>query len=170
MLSAFAAPLVLGSPDRFYVLTTAIWQSTLSFPPNYGRAAAMGVALFVIMAGMLWAYRKIISTKSHATIGGKAFRPRPLDMGGVSWVLMGICLLYVFVAVVLPLAALLLTSLQKFATVIMTQSELTLANYQQAFLMAPVRLALANSFIVGLGVATIGVIVMAIIVWIIYRS
>ncbi|HTM77844.1 MAG TPA: iron ABC transporter permease, partial [Devosia sp.] len=170
MLSAFAAPLVLGSPERFYVLTTAIWQSTLSFPPNYGRAAAMGVALFVIMSVMLWAYRKIISTKSHATIGGKAFRPRPLDMGGISWVLMGICLLYVFVAVVLPIGALLLTSLQKFATVIMTQSELTFANYQQAFLMAPVRLALTNSFIVGLGVATFGVVIMAIIVWIIYRS
>jgi iron(III) transport system permease protein len=170
MLSAFAAPLVLGSPERFYVLTTAIWQSTLSFPPNYGRAAAMGIALFVIMAVMLWAYRKVISTRSHATVGGKAFRPRPLDMGRLSWVLFGICVLYVVVAVALPLGALLLTSLQRFATVIMSQSQFTLANYEQAFLMAPVRLALTNSFIVGLGVATIGVLVMALIVWIIYRS
>ncbi|MGN6488774.1 MAG: ABC transporter permease [Devosia sp.] len=170
MLSAFAAPLVLGSPDRFYVLTTAIWQSTLSFPPNYGRAAAMGVALFVIMAVMLWGYRKIISTRSHATVGGKAFRPRPLEMGRLSWVLLAICVFYVLAAVALPLGALILTSLQSFATVILTQSEFTLANYQQALLMAPVRLALTNSFIVGLGVATIGVVLMALIVWIIYRS
>ena len=67
----------LGSPERFYVLTTAIWQSTLSFPPNYGRAAAMGVALFVIMAIMLWAYRKVISTRKPRDRRGQSLPSSP---------------------------------------------------------------------------------------------
>ncbi len=38
MLGSFAAAFVLGVPGRFYVVTTAIWQATLSYPPEYGRA------------------------------------------------------------------------------------------------------------------------------------
>ncbi len=49
MLGSFAAAFVLGIPGRFYVVTTVIWQATLSFPPDYGRAAAMGLSLFAVM-------------------------------------------------------------------------------------------------------------------------
>ena len=57
MLGSFAAALVIGIPGRIYVITTAIWDSTLSYPPDYGRASAMGLALFVVMFGMLTFYR-----------------------------------------------------------------------------------------------------------------
>lgn len=170
MLGSFAAALVIGIPARIYVITTAIWDSTLSYPPDYGRASAMGLALFVVMFGMLTFYRYMIVGGSFATITGKAFRPRPMDMGKLAWVLFAVCLLYVFLAVVLPIAALLLTSLQRFATVILSQAQFTLANYQTAFSLGPVRTAMVNSLMLGFGVATVGVVVMAILVWIIYRS
>jgi iron(III) transport system permease protein len=170
MLGSFAAALVLGIPGRIYVITTAIWDSTLSYPPDYGRASAMGLALFVVMFGMLTFYRRVIARGSFATITGKAFRPRPMDMGRMVWVLFSVCLLYVMLAVVLPIAALLFTSLQRFATVILSQAEFTLANYQTALSLGPVRTAMGNSLMLGFGVASIGVLVMVILVWIIYRS
>ena len=170
MLGSFAAALVIGIPARIYVITTAIWDSTLSYPPDYGRASAMGLALFVVMFGMLTFYRYMIIGGSFATITGKAFRPRPMDMGKLAWLLFGVCLLYVFLAVVLPIAALLLTSLQRFATVILSQAQFTLANYQTALSLGPVRTAMGNSLILGFGVATVGVLVMSVLVWIIYRS
>ena len=77
MLGSFAAALVLGIPGRIYVITTAIWDSTLSYPPDYGRAAAMGLSLFVVMFGH--ARPSIAGSSrrgSYATITGKAFRPR----------------------------------------------------------------------------------------------
>src|SRR5580692_4226992 len=74
MLGAFAAALVLGLPGRFFVITTAIWTATLSFPPDYGRAAAMGIALFAVMLLTLTIYRVIVRKGSYATITGKAFR------------------------------------------------------------------------------------------------
>ena len=43
MLGSFAAAFVLGIPGRIYIVTTAIWEETLSFPPEYGRAAALGL-------------------------------------------------------------------------------------------------------------------------------
>ncbi len=170
MLGSFAAALVIGIPARIYVITTAIWDSTLSYPPDYGRASAMGLSLFVVMFGMLTFYRWRIARGSFATISGKAFRPRPMDMGKLSWLLLGLCCLYIFVAVVLPIAALLFTSLQRFATVILSQSEFTLANYRTALSLGPVRIALVNSLSLGFGVASVGVVLMAILVWIIYRS
>ena len=170
MLGSFAAALVIGIPARIYVITTSIWESTLSYPPDYGRAAAMGLALFVVMFGMLTFYRWMVRRGSFATITGKAFRPRAMDMGRLSWLLLGLCLLYIFLAVVLPIGALILTSLQRFATVILSQAEFTFANYRMALGLGPVRTALFNSLTLGFGVASVGVLVMALIVWIIYRS
>ena len=139
MLGSFAAALVIGIPARIYVITTAIWDSTLSYPPAYGRASAMGLALFVVMFGMLTFYRWVIDRGSFATITGKAFRPRPMDMGRLAWLLFGVCALYIALAVVLPIAALIMTSLQRFATVILSQAQWTLANYQTALALGPVR-------------------------------
>jgi iron(III) transport system permease protein len=170
MLGSFAAALVIGIPARVYVITTAIWDSTLSYPPAYGRASAMGLTLFLVMFGMLTFYRWIIGRGSYATITGKAYRPRPMDMGRLVWLLFGVCALYLILAVVLPIAALILTSLQRFATVLLHQAQWTLANYETALALGPVRQALVNSLMLGFGVATVGVLVMALLVWIIYRS
>jgi iron(III) transport system permease protein len=170
MLGSFAAALVIGIPARVYVITTAIWDSTLSYPPAYGRASAMGLALFVVMFAMLSFYRWMVSRGSFATITGKAFRPRLMDMGRMAWLLFAVCVLYVVVAVLLPIAALILTSLERFATALLHQAQFTLANYEMALALGPVRTALANSLVLGLCVATIGVFVMALVVWIIYRS
>jgi len=170
MLGAFAAALVLGIPGRIYVVTTSIWSTVEAFPPNYGKAAAMGLSLFLVMVAMLAAYRFVVMRGSYATITGKAFRPRPMDMGRFAWVLLSICLLYIILAVILPVAALLLTSFQTFATVILSQAKFTLANYQEAFALGPVRAALFNSILLGIVVASIGAIVMSVLVWLIYRS
>src|SRR5438552_3390288 len=76
----------------------------------------------------------------------------------------------VLVAAVLPLAALTLTSFQRFATVFLSETELTLANYETAFGFGSVNSALGNSLLLGVVVATAGVLVLAVLVWIIYRS
>ena len=170
MLGSFAAAFVLGIPARFVVITTAIWQAVTMYPADYGRAAALGIGLFAVMFLTLSLYRVAIRRGHFATISGKAFRPRAMAMGRLAWLLFGLCLAYVIAAVVLPLAVLLLTSFERFATVILPQAEFTLANYEAAFGFAAIRLALTNSLILGVGVATVGVAIMTVLVWIIYRS
>jgi iron(III) transport system permease protein len=170
MLGSFAAAFVLGVPGRFYVVTTAIWQATLSYPPEYGRAAAMGLSLFLVMLVMLFLSRLILRRGNYATITGKGFRPRALDVGRLRWLLLAVCWTYVALSVVLPLGALLLTSFQRFATVIMSQSIFTLANYQSALQMGALGSALENSLVLGLVVATIAVPLVSVLVWIVYRG
>jgi iron(III) transport system permease protein len=170
MLGSFAAAFVLGLPARYVVITTAIWQAVQSFPPDYPRASALGIALFAVMFATLSFYRYLVRRGNFATITGKAFRPRTMAMGRLAWLLFGLCLTYVVLAVVLPLATLALTSMERFSTVLMSQMQFTVANYQTAFGFGAVRSALTNSLIVGVGVATIGVLIMVVLVWIIYRS
>ena len=170
MLGAFAAAFVLGIPGRFYVVTTVIWQSTQSYPPEYGRAAALGLSLFAAMVVTLTMSKLILRRGSHATITGKAFRPRRVDAGSARWLLLAITWGYIALAVILPVAALLLTSFQRFATVILSDSIFTLANYQTALSTGTLGQAFVNSLILGLSVASIGVPVIGVLTWIIYRS
>ena len=170
MLGAFAAAFVLGIPGRFYVVTTAIWESTQSFPPDYGRAAALGLSLFAAMVVTLTVAKLIMRRGSYATITGKAFRPRPVDAGSARWLLMAVAWSYIVLSVILPLAALLLTSFQRFATVILSDSIFTIANYQTALSTGTLGQAFINSLILGLSVASIGVPIIGILTWIIYRS
>jgi iron(III) transport system permease protein len=170
MLGSFAAAFVLGIPGRFYVVTTSIWQATLSFPPDYGRAAAMGLSLFGVMLITLTLARFILRHGTYTTITGKAFRPREMDVGRMRWPLLAIAWGYIIVAVILPLGALMLTSFERFATVILSQIHFTTANYETALQMGSVGPAFINSLVLGISVATIGVPVMGVLAWIIYRS
>ena len=81
MLGSFSVALVLGTPARFYVITTAIYHFVSQYPPRIPLAAAMGVSLFAVMFAMLWLYRWLTSRNSFVTVSGKAFRPRVMDMG-----------------------------------------------------------------------------------------
>ncbi|HEX3573797.1 MAG TPA: ABC transporter permease subunit, partial [Rhodopila sp.] len=110
MLGSFSAALVLGTPVRFYVITTAMYQLVAQFPPRIPLAAAMGVSLFAVMALMLYVYRRIIARRSYVTVSGKAFRPRLTDVGGLRWVLFGVCAAYVLLSVVLPVLTLVYAS------------------------------------------------------------
>jgi iron(III) transport system permease protein len=170
MLGSFAAALVLGLPNRYYVITTAIYQLVQQYPPKIQVAAAMGVSLFAVMFFMLFLYRRIVMAGSYVTITGKAFRPRVADVGPLRYVLLGVCLLYLFAAVGLPLLTLLYASLQKIAVAFPTAGNWTLDNFRVAVTMNAVRSALANSLLLGFGTASIGVVLMGLLAWLIYRS
>jgi iron(III) transport system permease protein len=170
MLGSFSAALVLGTPARFYVITTAIYQLVSQYPPRFPLAAAMGVSLFAVMFLMLFVYRRITMSKSYVTISGKAFRPRLMDVGRLRWVLFAVCALYIFLSVVLPLATLTFVSLQKLSLSFPSFGSFTLDNYRQALSLNAVRSAMWNSVALGIATATIGVVLTGLLAWLIQRS
>jgi len=170
MLGSFSAALVLGLPNRFYVVTTAMYQLVSQYPPRFPQAAAMGVALFAVMFVMVYIYRRIISRGTYVTITGKAFRPRAMDVGRLRWILFGVCLGYLGIAVVLPVLTLLYASVQRLATAFPRAANFTLANYVTALSLDAVRSALWNSLLLGGATAVLGVVLMGFLSWIIYRS
>ena len=170
MLGSFSAALVLGLPNRFYVVTTAMYQLVSQYPPRFPQAAAMGVSLFAVMFAMVFVYRRVVSRGSYVTITGKAFRPRVLDVGALRWVLFAVCLVYIFIAVLLPVLTLLYASLQHLATAFPQLTNFTFANYATALSLDAVRSALWNSLLLGAATAGVGVLLMGFLSWLIYRS
>jgi len=130
----------------------------------------MGVSLFAIMFAMLFVYRRIVTGRSYVTISGKAFRPRVMDVGRLRWVLLGIAAFYIFLSVGLPLITLAYASVQKLAVAFPAAGNWTLDNYRTALTMNAVRSALSNSLLLGVATACIGVVLMGLLSWIIYRS
>ena len=170
MLGSFSAALVLGLPNRFYVITTAIYQLVSQYPPRIPLAAAMGVSLFAVMFVMLFLYRRLMARGSYVTVTGKAFRPRLMDVGRLRWALFAVCALYVLLAVVLPILTLVYASLQKLAVAFPAAGNFTLNHFREALALNAVRSALVNSLLLGLLTATIGVVVTGLLAWMINRS
>ena len=170
MMGSFSAALVLGTPARFYVITTAIYQLVSQYPPRIPLAAAMGVSLFAIMFLMLFFYRRMIKRGSFVTVSGKGFRPRVIRMGRLRWAMFAICASYVVLAVVLPVLTLAFASVQKLTVALPKWSDLTLEHYRDAMNMNAVRQALGNSLMLGLATATIGVLLAFLLAWTIQRS
>ena len=170
MLGSFAVALVLGTPNRYYVITTAIYQLIQQYPPRIQIAAAMGTSLFAVMFLMLFLYRRIVTAGSYVTITGKAFRPRVADVGRLRYLLFGVCVFYLAVSVVLPIATLLFASVQKIAVAFPTADNFTLDNFRSAMSMNAAGSALTNSLILAFATATIGIGLMGLLAWLIYRS
>ena len=170
MLGSFSAALVLGTPARFFVITTAIYQLVSQFPPRLPMAAAMGVSLFAVMFLMIFIYRRITSRRSFVTISGKAFRPRVMDLGWMRWVLFALCAFYVLLSAVIPISTLAFASVQRLAVAFPAAENFTLDNFRQALSLNAVTSAMTNSLVLGFLTATIGVALTGVLAWIIERS
>jgi iron(III) transport system permease protein len=93
-----------------------------------------------------------------------------MDVGRLRWVLLAICVSYVVLSVILPVATLLFASVQKLAVAFPAAANFTLDNFRTAMSMNAVRSAMANSLMLGLLTATIGVVVTGLLSWLIQRS
>ncbi len=169
-LGAFSAPAILGLPDRFYVITTAIWTLVLRFPPDYPLAAALGLSLFILTAAAMFLYTRLVSAGSFVTIGARGLRLRRQRLGLLGLPVFAFTAGYALLAVVLPVATLLYVSFLRLATIDPRNMVFTLDNYRVAVTLGPVQSALKNSLILGLATASAGVVFMGLLSWVIYRS
>ncbi len=114
MLGIYGVPAALGAPANINVLTTYIFKLTAWSPPLYNTAAAVAILLMVVTAILVWAQQRVMSGKSYATVAGKAFRPRALNLGRWRWFTLGLAVIYLFIVVVLPTLALVIAAFRKF--------------------------------------------------------
>jgi iron(III) transport system permease protein len=114
MLGIYGIPAALGTPANLPVLTTYIYKLTSWTPPLYNLAAAVSIILLVITAVLVALQQRLLSGRSYTTVSGKAFRPRQLRLGAWRWVTLSIALVYVVVAIVLPLGSLLIAAFRRF--------------------------------------------------------
>jgi iron(III) transport system permease protein len=114
MLGIYGIPAVLGAPANISVLTTYIFKLTAWSPPLYNTAAAVAIILMLVTGGLVLMQQRVVAGRSYATVAGKAFRPRSLDLGPWRWLTLALAVIYLLVVVVLPTLALIVTAFRKF--------------------------------------------------------
>jgi iron(III) transport system permease protein len=172
-LEAFEVPVLLGGANGIDVITSHIWFALNGYPTRFGEAGAYSVGLLLVTAVGIYCYSRLQRRgKRFQTVTGKGFRPRIIQLGGYRWVGAGVVLAYFLVAVVLPLGVLVYASLQKVYAPPSWEAlgNASLGNYADVLSRPSVTRAIQNSALLGVGAATVVMLVMAVAAWLVIRS
>jgi iron(III) transport system permease protein len=173
VLEAFEVPAVIGLPGRIQVLTSKIYVALAKSPRDDSTAGALATAFILVSIAGILLYRRLTRHADRfATVSGKAYRPRQIQLGRFKYLTLGFLLAYTAVIVVLPLIIMLWMSFQPFTAppTIEGLSRLTLRNYERMLSFPNVLDATRNSLILALGAATISTVFAAVVAWVAVRG
>ena len=170
-IGQFGVPAVLGMPHGYLVLTTRIYQHVAGFLPNYGAAAAMGLSLFLVTIVGVYLQFKVLGNTSYVTVTGRGFRSKLLDVRGWKWPLFILGFGYVAAVVVLPMGAIVFSSLLKFVTSDPSTAVYTLENFRYVlFDLSTTKVSIRNTIGLALGGATLALAICGSVAWIVHRT
>jgi iron(III) transport system permease protein len=172
-IESFEVPALLGLPVGIQVFTSSIYQAVHRYPSQIGLASTYAITLLLITTIGIYFISKLSSSGSkYATMTGKGFRPRLIDLGRWRWVAAGVFLLYFSLIVVLPFMVLLWSSLQKFYAVPSMEAlkNLTLDPYRFVLSYPNLGRSVWNSLLLSFGSATLIMLVTSVICWIVVKT
>lgn len=172
---AFDVPAVIGIPGNVKLMSIEVYRlmTPPSGLPDYGASSALNGAVFFLIAPGILIYRLTTRSASRfATITGKAYRPNRTPLGRWRWPAAGFAALYVIAAVVLPLLALIWTSLSPYFGGLDPTlfHRLTFAAYADVLTSPRVWAAAGNALQIA-GAVVLGLIFVGLVVaWAVLRS
>jgi iron(III) transport system permease protein len=172
-IESFEVPALLGLPVGIEVFTSSIYEAVHRYPSQVGLASAYAVTLLLITSVGVYLQSRLSSRGSkYATMTGKGFRPRQIDLGKWRYFTAGIFITYFLLIVVLPFAVLLWSSFQKFYSVPSWKAlhNLTLDPYRFIVTYPSLVRSVWNSLILAFGTATIIMLVTSVICWIVVKT
>lgn len=176
-LGSFEVPLVFGQGEGKSIFSLRIWNSLRAAhggTPQYGEAAAYAVNFLVLTYGLFYLYSRLTSQSGkYAVVTGKGFRPVRLALG--RWLTPALIFVgaYVALAAVLPLLALLWSSVTPYNTLFSVanlREQASLGAFEAAVRERQFWLALVNTVFVALASATIAVFIAAVTAWLVVRG
>lgn len=172
-LESFEVPALLGLQNGIYVFTSRIYFVLRSYPIDYGAAGAYGIGLLLIailgVALSGWLSR---NTRGYQTVTGKAFRPRPMRLGRARPLVGAGAIVYFVVTVALPVAVLIYASFLKYyqPPSMAAFRSVTLGEYRDVLSDDKFVTALTNTILLGVGAATVVMLLTSIASWFIVRT
>jgi iron(III) transport system permease protein len=169
-LEAFEIEQVLGIPAGIYVYPTRVYDLINVDPPDFPQAMALSTALLLVLFVVTIVYQAYAERGRVATVTGRGVTFAPVRAGRWRWAASVACITYIAVGLALPLALLLLGSFMQLFGFFDIADPFTLQKWKDV-LGDPIFLrALRNSVVVGLAVAGVGVVLYALLAYVIARS
>ena len=156
-ISNFEVPQLIGVPGHTFVFVSQIYAALQQFPADYGTVGVIGVFVLVIAVVGLYLSRRVAEGAGIQTITGKAFRATVQDLGKWRWAGFACFVLFFLVAVVLPLAMLVWSSLLPGYETPSLQAlrDFTMSNYSAIFSQSVLVQSLKNSLITSVSTGLI---------------
>ena len=148
----FGLPLVLGDARGVDVVTTYLYRLTaITGLPSYGPMAVVAVVLIVIALLIVALQRVLLRARgSYASLGAKGYRSQRLRLGPWRWPLAAGTLLYLLIAVLLPMAGVLFRSLvTSWGPGVALSEVFTWHNYGAIIASADLRRSVVNTLLVA---------------------
>jgi iron(III) transport system permease protein len=150
-------------------MTTKIW-SLFNYPPKPELAAAASVPLLVLTVLLLRAEHLILGRRGYSVVGGKQGDPRLVRLGAMRWAALSFVFVVLLCPVFLPYGALINATFSPVATSFVTFDTFTLQNIRFVFFeLSATKLAVKNTFVLGIASATIGTLMALVIAYLTTR-
>jgi iron(III) transport system permease protein len=178
-VSIFEIPALLGAASgKVPVLASEIFYAVRPGGPQtatfaYGAAGVYGLFLTVPSLVALYFYLRLLAqARRYQVISGKGYRPRDVELGKLTWPALAFVLLYLALAVVLPLLVLVYASLLPLVQMPTPEvlAKLTLANYNGLLVRIGGPNVLRNTLLLVTGVALIVTLFSFMISWLVVRT
>ena len=168
-MTLFGSPAILAIPAGFHTMTTKIW-SLFNYPPKPELAAAASVPLLVLTVLLLRAEHLILGRRSYSVVGGKQGDPRLVRLGAMRWAAVSFVFVVLLCPVFLPYGALINATFSPVATSFVSFDTFTLQNIRFVFFeLSATKLAVKNTFVLGIASATIGTLMALVIAYLTTR-
>jgi iron(III) transport system permease protein len=169
-MGAFGAPAAIATGGNFHLLTTELYDM-FSYPPRFELAAASATPIIGFTLLGLWLQRVALGRRRYNVVGGKASRPKPVDISWGRWVLLAHAIVVIAASVLLPGLVLVRASLLTKWVRPFVWRNVTGDNYRILLDTGSiVPLAMANSLLTALGAASIACVLGLVVVWIVERT
>jgi iron(III) transport system permease protein len=163
--------LVLGYPHGIQTISIQIYETTERYPPNYNFGAALGILLVFITGAGILLQRHILASRSFTTVTGKGYRPQQLDLGRTRYVTLAVNLLYLTVAVALPIGTLVAVSFSRAWLGYLDPTQFSTQYFVYLATRNPIAIrGIRNSLILAIAGATLAMTIATVIAYIIHRT
>ncbi|HXV48625.1 MAG TPA: iron ABC transporter permease [Candidatus Binatia bacterium] len=169
-LESLEIEMVLGIPAGIYVVPTKIWDLIHWEPPLYGQATALCSIFLVFIFLLIWLHKIALRGREFTTITGRSYMVRTFSLGRWRWVTCGLCMGFILIMILFPLATLVMGTFMEFFGNFNIEKTWTTHHWQSAFGDPIFLRSLKNTLVLGFGGALLGTFLYALISYYIVRS
>jgi iron(III) transport system permease protein len=169
-MESFEIPQLLGTPAKIFVFTTRIYDLAYGgHVARFGPAMVLAVLLLLITVSLIVVQWKLLKGRAYTTISGRGYQARPLDLGRWRWVPFAFIVGFFVVFGALPFAVLLLNSFMELSG-FLSWEMLTTRHWTDALGRTAVLTSIKDTLVVSVAAATLGVILSAVISYVVTRT
>lgn len=172
-LRSFETPVLQGTPGNIKVFVSRVYDS-MALEFNTGLATAYSVVLVVMSIVTLYFYvRATRFSERYATITGKGYRVKVIDIGGWKYLTFAAVLLYFLAGIVIPFVVLIVVSMIPYFdydTFMRFPFNAVLTNYYTVLKHPSFMTGLYNSLVLSITIAVVTVLAGIVMAFTIYRT